>query len=399
MSNLVPRRYRGVAVTEADVPLRPVDLRDHFLGREAYRRTEYIVVRHDGIRGGPARGEGVEGTAVLADHRRRGARGPRRDGQVHAPSVDTGVPDPARAGRPRRGPRRPLRRRPRPLRARELHPRPRPVPLRIVEVVPPEPAKLVDQVDGSSTWPRTSRPSTCEPRPSTFATSRRARPSDRYLFPCRGSGAESPGATVDYLDTRPPRGDWVLVGCARSREIHEHFYGDEPPHVEMCPRELVGSVAGPTLTKCCLLEDRIERDGRSSWCRGARAWRRSARAWPRRSGGGAGVGARLTDSALYGHLWATDELRAIFDEHARLRSWLEILVDARRSAGRALHRAGRGGRVDPRRGRPPSAGLEYVAAETVATGHSTLGLIRGLQRILPPDARASGSTTAARCRT
>ena len=47
MSNLVPRRYRGVAVTEADVPLRPVDLRDHFLGREAYRRTEYIVVGAD----------------------------------------------------------------------------------------------------------------------------------------------------------------------------------------------------------------------------------------------------------------------------------------------------------------------------------------------------------------
>jgi hypothetical protein len=29
----------------------------------------------------------------------------------------------------------------------------------------------------------------------------------------------------------------------------------------MCPRELAGDVDGPTLTKCCLLEDRVEREG------------------------------------------------------------------------------------------------------------------------------------------
>jgi hypothetical protein len=29
----------------------------------------------------------------------------------------------------------------------------------------------------------------------------------------------------------------------------------------MCPRERVGTVDGPTLTKCCMLEDRIERSG------------------------------------------------------------------------------------------------------------------------------------------
>jgi hypothetical protein len=86
-------------------------------------------------------------------------------------------------------------------------------------------------------------------------------PADHYLFPCRGSGIDAPGATVDFLDTRPPRADWVLVGCARSRQIHESFYGDVPPFVEMCPRERVGTVDGPTLTKCCMLEDRIERSG------------------------------------------------------------------------------------------------------------------------------------------
>jgi adenylosuccinate lyase len=99
------------------------------------------------------------------------------------------------------------------------------------------------------------------------------------------------------------------------------------------------------------------------------------------------VGARLTDSALYGHLWASDELRAIFDERARLQAWLEILAtlaDAQAelsivpaAAAEAIRSAGSVDALD----------LEYVAAETVATGHSTLGLILGLQRILPPQAR------------
>lgn len=99
------------------------------------------------------------------------------------------------------------------------------------------------------------------------------------------------------------------------------------------------------------------------------------------------MGARLTDSALYGHLWATDELRAVFDEQARLRSWLEILVTLAEAqaelsvipveAAEAIRHAASVDALD----------LEFVAAETVATGHSTLGLIHGLQRVLPPEAR------------
>ncbi len=99
------------------------------------------------------------------------------------------------------------------------------------------------------------------------------------------------------------------------------------------------------------------------------------------------MGARITDSELYGHLWGTDELRSIFDERSRLQSWLDILValaevqaqlgiiPAEAAAGIA-----RGASLD-------QLDLAFVAAETRRTGHSTLGLIRGLQRVLPPDAR------------
>jgi hypothetical protein len=261
MSNVVPRRYRGVAVTEADVPLRPDALRDHLVGREAYRRTEYIVVRHGGstavVRVSKVSDEPlfspIATVEVLA--------GPEETVEVHAPTVDTGVPTQlARVA---------LEQAPQArcvvVRGRYEHVNfildPDPVPLRIVEVVPPEPAKLVDQVERVLDLAEDLPPVDVRAEAIDLRDLAASVPADRYLFPCRGSGMDAPGATVEFLDTRPPRADWVLVGCARSREIHEHFYGDEPPFVEMCPRELVGAVDGPTLTKCCMLEDRVERDG------------------------------------------------------------------------------------------------------------------------------------------
>ncbi len=99
------------------------------------------------------------------------------------------------------------------------------------------------------------------------------------------------------------------------------------------------------------------------------------------------MGARITDSELYGHLWGTDELRSIFDERSRLQSWLDILVvlaEVQAQLGiipaAAAVGIARGASLD-------QLDLAFVAAETRRTGHSTLGLIRGLQRVLPPDAR------------
>jgi adenylosuccinate lyase len=34
------------------------------------------------------------------------------------------------------------------------------------------------------------------------------------------------------------------------------------------------------------------------------------------------MSAHLTDSAVFGHLWGTDETRAIFSDEGRLRAWL-----------------------------------------------------------------------------
>jgi adenylosuccinate lyase len=99
------------------------------------------------------------------------------------------------------------------------------------------------------------------------------------------------------------------------------------------------------------------------------------------------VTAHPADSVLYRHLWSTPELRALLDDEGRIRSWLDVLAalaEAQADVGLVPAAAAetiRAGALVER------LDLEEVAAETRATGHSTLGLIRCLRRILPEDAR------------
>jgi hypothetical protein len=261
VANLMPSRYREVAVTSVDLPLVPERLKERFLGREAYRRTRYIVVRgRDGVallEVAKASEEPlfspITDVEVLA--------GPAESVWLTSPEVDVGVPTQicreAHAGAPD---------------ARcvvvqgqyehvsfvlDLEP----IRLRVVEVAPPQPPKLLDQARRVLEVAEDLPPVQLEPGIVDIVALARQRPSRQYLYPCRGSGAAPEGGEVFYLDERPPRQDWVLVGCERSREIHRHFYGDDPPYLEMCPRKLVAPADGPVLTKCCQLEDRIERDG------------------------------------------------------------------------------------------------------------------------------------------
>ncbi|MGH9103450.1 MAG: class-II fumarase/aspartase family protein [Acidimicrobiales bacterium] len=95
---------------------------------------------------------------------------------------------------------------------------------------------------------------------------------------------------------------------------------------------------------------------------------------------------RFADSAVYAHLWGSDEVRAIFEEDARLCDWLAILAALAtaqadlgiipRAAAAAIAPEALAGHLD----------VDLMAAETRRTGHSMLGLIRALQAVLPPEA-------------
>ncbi|MGH9279219.1 MAG: class-II fumarase/aspartase family protein [Acidimicrobiales bacterium] len=98
------------------------------------------------------------------------------------------------------------------------------------------------------------------------------------------------------------------------------------------------------------------------------------------------MGARLTDSALYAHLWGTDELRAVFDEPARLQAWLDILAALARAQAKLGIIPHESAELITQTATVDRLDLDSIAAETRRTSHSTLGLIRGLQRVLPEPA-------------
>jgi adenylosuccinate lyase len=99
------------------------------------------------------------------------------------------------------------------------------------------------------------------------------------------------------------------------------------------------------------------------------------------------VGARITDSALYGHLWGTQELRLIFDEPAVIQSWLDILAALARAQAELGLLSEEAANAIAGHAQVELLDLAQIAESTRRTGHSTLGLIRGLQEILPPEAR------------
>jgi hypothetical protein len=128
---------------------------------------------------------------------------------------------------------------------------PAPVRVRVLEVVPPEPPKLLEMARSVVDYDEDLPPVELE----FEAIDLRELGGDMY--PCRCSGLEG-----EFLDAGPPElGDWTLVGCERSRQIHVALYGAEPrERIDFCPRE-VGAPGGPTLMKCCLYERGVRREG------------------------------------------------------------------------------------------------------------------------------------------
>jgi hypothetical protein len=263
--NLVPSQYRNVSVADVPVALDEESLRAHLLGRPVYRRTRYLVARN----GAAAAVVEVSKESELPLFSPVTAMSviarPDETAFVDAAETDTAVPTQmARvAAQQAPGARCVI------VRGRYGHVSfildPAPIRIRVVEVVPPWPPKLADQLNRVLDLAEDLPPVELVPYLVDLDELAATRPAQHYLFPCRAGqpAQDQPRAAteVSYLDEIPERAPWTLVGCARSRSIHDWFYGDDVPMVDMCPRKLAESDAPPTampvITKCCLLEDRV----------------------------------------------------------------------------------------------------------------------------------------------
>jgi hypothetical protein len=263
-SNFVPRPYRGVSVQEAPVPLDLVSVRDYLMGRPVYRRTSFMVLVRDGDRAVVQVEKASTEPLFTPVTEVRYLAGPDEVVFIEDPAVDTG--NATQLARAALGAGRPGRRI-YVIQGRFQHVNfivdPEPLTVRVVEVVPPEPPKLLEMAGHVLDYDEELPPIELELVPVDLRKLAAEAGADRYLFPCRCAGLEL-DVPVDFLDACPPtRQAWTLVGCERSRQIHEAFYGQDPPRrVELCPRMVDrGDGGAPTLLKCCLIERGIESEG------------------------------------------------------------------------------------------------------------------------------------------
>jgi hypothetical protein len=256
-ANRGPRAYREVSVARVDVPLTAECLTEHFLGRECYRRTRYVVVRNGdatalvGVE--PADPEPLFSPAASVEVLAL----PAETVYLRLPEVDAGVPSQLAKGAVGRPGARAVV-----VEGRYSHVSflldPDPVRVRVCEVVPPHPAKLLDQAQRVLDLAEDLPPTVLEP--DLVELESLAGDAAVVLLPCRGARIGLGDREAHYLDERPAERDWTLLGCARSRQLHHWFYGHGAPGPDTCPRALA-SGSGPLLTKCCLLEDRTVIDG------------------------------------------------------------------------------------------------------------------------------------------
>lgn len=265
--NTITRPYRGLSVQDVEVPLTPARIEALLTSREIYRRTAFLVLRngHDTALVAVQPSDTVPLFSPVAGL--RVLSGPDTTVWIEEPGTDVGNASALAATAL-------AHRQPGALayvvQGRFEHVnfiwRPAPLPVRVTEVVPPHPPKLLAMAEQVVAYDEDLPPVTLVADTVDVRDLMAASPAPRYLLPCRGSGVVT-GQEISFLDTHPPyHPDWLLIGCDRSRQFHEHFYGTDPRRVDLCPKARpAGRAAGELLlSKCCLLERGVQVDGSSA---------------------------------------------------------------------------------------------------------------------------------------
>lgn len=258
--NLVPLPYSRVAVQDVDFELNETELKAFLRGKEAWFETDYVVFRRSNDCG----------VVELRKENRQEMFSKIRDVRiVSLPdtshwiedcTVDTGNPSSLAEKARALG-----------ITASEtlvvsglyehvnfIH-RPQPTVIDVFDLSPPDPPRLVDmarRVIASRNFPAI----VLNPRIESIPAMVPHLNEKPILFPC-GISQLKRMVTAVYLDERPDRQDWLLVGCERSRQIHRHVYGDEPSRIELCPKKLFVAGDAPALMRCCMVKGSFELRG------------------------------------------------------------------------------------------------------------------------------------------
>ena len=265
--NTITRPYRGLSVQDVDVPLTPGGIDALLRTREIYRRTAFLVLRNgpDTALVAVRPADPVPLFSPVAEL--RVLSGPDATLWITDPGADVGNATSlatTAVKHQRDGVLAYV------VQGKFEHVnfiwQPAPVRIRVTEVIPPHPPKLLAMAEQVVAYDEDLPPIDLVLDAVDVNAMVAANPAPHYLLPCRGSGIPAEG-DVSFLDTHPAyHDDWLLIGCERSRQFHNHFYLTEPARVDLCPRaRVVASQPGtPVLTKCCLLERGIEVNGNTA---------------------------------------------------------------------------------------------------------------------------------------
>ena len=134
-------------------------------------------------------------------------------------------------------------------------------PVRILEVVPPEPPKLLELVKKVLYSGNVNEPVKIIPEIFDLRDTAQDCKNQIIVFPCNASGLESEKEFY-YLDERPDisqekKDEIFLIGCDISFRIFKTIYGFEPEFYNFCPKKRALEMKStiPILTKCCELKE------------------------------------------------------------------------------------------------------------------------------------------------
>ena len=259
--NMVPLPYSRIAVQHVDFALNESELKSFLRGKEIWFETDYVVFR---------RGDDCAVAEVQKADREDLFCRITGVGIVSLPNasrwiddftVDTGNPS-ALAEKARAlgvAPSETLVVNGLYEHVNFIH-RPQPTIINVFDLSPPEPPRLLDmarRVLRNRDFPAVILNPHIQSIPELVGYL-----GDKpILFPCGISQLKAMAAAF-YLDERPNRQDWVLVGCERSRQIHHHIYGDDPPCIELCPKKLFATDGALALMRCCMVERSYKLSGK-----------------------------------------------------------------------------------------------------------------------------------------
>ncbi len=266
LTNYVPLPYRRVSFQPYEGEMTGTALTDHLLSREVYRRSDIMILHHS------------DGAMAVAAIQRRDGEGlfttiekieilalPEQCVFIESPGTDPANRSALAKAALEHG-----------VTAEQtaivlgaydhiniIH-RPDPLFVNVIEVTPPDPPKLFHMAQKVLEYADLP-PIILSLTPLNIREMADGISPECYLVPCRSGGLEALNAPVYFLDERPKdRRNWTMIGCERSLQFHRHYYGDEPPRIEMCPRRLANGIKGACLLKCCLLEFDFELDGQQA---------------------------------------------------------------------------------------------------------------------------------------